>query len=309
MMLAYGYRKFGGPAVFETIRQPALEPAPNEAVIETLAVNLNDADRIERLGATPTTPLPLIPGHDVVGRVIKVGAAVTDLPLGTIVAAHTDHTYAEQVCLDADTVVTVPDNLSPAQAVSLITPGITAYKAVRYFADIHPGQTVIVKGAAGGVGSLAVQLAQRLGAKVIAIASQRHAETVKNLGVAQFVAYDHHDPAHVLADRGDVIINVSLNGADGKTDLAMARFDATIVSVAKRLPATSKSIEFHSIHPTDAISDQAALQMLFRLLSTDQLQTNIGYHLPFTLAGFIQGHALLDEPHNGRIIIEKDITE
>jgi len=304
-MLAYGYRKFGGPAVFETIDQPALKPAANQVVIATLAVNLNDEDRIERLGANAETPLPVIPGHDVVGRVVQVGAAVTDLPVGTLVAAHTEHAYAEQVCLDADSTVTVPDNLSPTQAVSLITPGITAYKAVRYFADVQPDQTVIVKGAAGGVGSLVVQLAKRLGAKVIAIASQKHADRLTALGVDQFVAYDHQDPAHVLADCGDVIINVALNGVDGKADLAMAKFDATIASVAGSLPATSKSIRFRSIHATNAISDQAALQMLFKLLSIGQLQTNIGYQLPFSLAGFIEGHELLDQPHNGRIVIEK----
>ncbi|MFC6182416.1 NADP-dependent oxidoreductase [Lactiplantibacillus daowaiensis] len=305
-MLAYGYRKFGGPAVFEALRQPALTPTPNQIVIKTLAVNLNDADRIERLGATPATPLPLIPGHDVVGEVVQVGENVTDLPLGTRVAAYTQHTYAEQVVVDADTAVTVPDNLTPADAVSLITPGITAYKTVRYFADVQAGQTVIVKGAAGSVGSLVVQLAERLGAHVIAIASQRHADELIALGVQQVVAYDHHDPAHVLADQGDVVINVALNGVDGKTDLAMAKFDATIASVATRLPATSKSIHFEAIHPTNAISDQAALQMLFKLLSTGQLTTHIGYHLPLTLAGFIQGHALLDEPHDGHIIVEPE---
>jgi len=305
MMLAYGYRKFGGPAVFETLDQPALKPTANQVIITTLAVNLNDEDRIERLGANEATPLPVIPGHDVVGRVSQVGAAVTDISVGTLVAAHTEHAYAEQVCLDADSTVTVPDNLTPAQAVSLITPGITAYKTVRYFADIQPDQTVIVKGAAGGVGSLVVQLSKRLGAKVIAIASQQHADALTALGVDQFVAYDHQDPAHVLADSGDVVINVALNGVDGKADLAMAKFDATIVSIATHLPATSKSIRFRSIHATNAISDQAALQMLFRLLSIGELQTNIGYQLPFNLAGFIQGHELLDQPHTGRIVIKK----
>ncbi|BDZ29703.1 NADP-dependent oxidoreductase [Lactiplantibacillus sp. WILCCON 0030] len=304
-MLAYGYRKFGGPAVFETLDQPDLKPAASQVVLTTLAVNLNDEDRIERLGINATTPLPMIPGHDVVGRVSQIGAAVTDLPVGTIVAAHTEHTYAEQVCVDADSTVAVPDNLTPTQAVSLITPGITAYKAVRYFADIQPDQTVIVKGAGGGVGELVVQLAKRLGAKVIAVARQSHADELMALGISQFVAYDHQDPAHVLADSGDVVINVSLNGVDGKADLAMAKFDATIASVAKHLPATSKSIRFRSIHATNAISDQAALQMLFKLLSTEQLQTHVGYELPFNLAGFIHGHQLLDQPHDGRIVVKK----
>lgn len=304
-MLAFGYRKFGGPTVFEQINQSTSEPLGNQIVLETLAVNLNDEDRIERLGADQTVALPIIPGHDVVGRVIKLGPAVTDLELGTLVAAHTNHAYAEEVSVDADLVVALPDNVVPAQAVSLITPGITAYKTVRYFADVQPGQTVIVKGAGSSTGNLIIQLAQRLGAHVIAIASQQHADALTALGVDQFVAYDRQNPAHVLADRADVVINVALDGVDGKSDLAMAKFDATIASLAPRLPATSKSIRFRAIHPTQAISDQAILQMLFKLLSNGQLQTNVRQQLPFTLAGFVEGHTLLDEPHLGQIIVAK----
>lgn len=304
-MLAYGYRKFGGPAVFETITQPVIEPTGNQIVIETLAVNLNDEDRIERLGANTSLSLPVIPGRDVVGRILKMGPAVTGFTVGTIVAAHTQHTYAEQVILDSDLAVTVPQELTPAEAASLITPGIIAYKTVRYFADVQEDQTVIVKGAGSSVGMLVIQLAQRLGAHVIAIASTRFADKMESLGVDQFVAYDRQNPVHVLADRGDVIINVALDGVGGKDDLAMAKFDATITSFASRLPATSKSIRFRSVHPTNAISDQATLQMLFRLLSTGQLKTNIAEQLPFTLDGFIQGHTLLDAPHNGQLVVAK----
>lgn len=304
-MLAYGYRKFGGPAVFETITQPAATPTGNQILIETLAVNLNDEDRIERLGANTSLALPVIPGRDVVGRILKMGPAVTGFKVGTVIAAHTQHTYAEQVSLDSDLAVTVPTDLAPAEAVSLITPGIIAYKAVRYFADVQADQTVIVKGAGSSVGLLTIQLAQRLGANVIAIASSRYADTINALGVQQFVAYDRQNPVHVLADKGDVIINVALDGVGGKDDLAMAKFDATITSFARRLPASSKSIEFRSLQPTNVISDQATLQTLFRLLSTGQLKTHIAEQVPFTLDGIIQGHTLLDEPHNGQLVAAK----
>lgn len=304
-MLAYGYRKFGGPAVFEEITQPAIEPTGNQMMIETLAVSLNDQDRIERLGANLDLTLPAIPGHDVVGKIVKMGPAATGFKLGTIVAAHTDHTYAEQVLIDSDLAVTVPAELTPAEAVSLITPGIIAYKTVRYFADVQTDQTVIVKGAGGSIGLLVVQLAQRMGAHVIAIADSRFGDALTALQVDQFVAYDRQNPAHVLADKGDVIINVALDGVGGKDDLAMAKFDATIASFATRLPATSKSINFKSIHPTNVISDQATLQMLFKLRSTGQLTTHIAEQLPFTLAGFIQGHTLLDAPHSGQLVIIK----
>lgn len=302
-MLAYGYQKFGGPAVFETLVQPALHLTDNQILIETAAVNLTDEDRLERLGTKANVDLPHIPGHDVVGHVIQVGAAVTDFKIGTLVAAHTTETYAEQVCVDSDLAVTVPDDLTPASAVSLITPGIIAYKTVRYFADVQADQTVIVKGAGSPVGLLVVQLAKRLGAHVIAVASGRYADLITSLGVDQFVDYQQQNPVHVLADRGDVIINVALDGVGGKDDLAMAKFDATIASFAHRLPATSKSIRFQAIQPTEVILDQATLQLLFKLLATHQLITTIAAELPFDLNGFIQGHQQLDEPHIGQIVI------
>ncbi|WP_235022270.1 MULTISPECIES: hypothetical protein [Pediococcus] len=107
----------------------------------------------------------------------------------------------------------------------------------------------------------------------------------------------HPDP-----DRDDVVINVAIDGVGSKDDLAMAKFDATIASFARHLPANSKSIRFQAIQPTEVISDQAALQLLFKLLDTGQLVTTIDEQLPFNLTGFIQGHQRLDEPHVGQVV-------
>lgn len=182
-MLAYGYQKFGGPTVFEELPQSQLIPTDNQLLIKTLAVNLTEEDRLERLGTIQSVALPHIPGHDVIGQISQVGAAVTDFDVGTVVAAHTNHTYADQVCLDSDLAVTIPTGLDPVTAVSLVTPGIIAYKTVRYFADIQADQTVIVKGAGSPVGLLIIQLAKRLDAHVIEIASDRYANLIATLGV------------------------------------------------------------------------------------------------------------------------------
>ena len=109
----------------------------------------------------------------------------------------------------------------------------------------------------------------------------------------------------MLADRGGVVINVAIDGVGGKDDLATAKFDATIASFARHLPANSKSIRFQAIQPTEVISDQAALQLLFKLLDTGQLTTTINEQLPFNLTGFIQGHQRLDEPHVGQVVVAR----
>jgi len=304
-MLAYGYQEFGGPTVFRKLSQLAIEPAADQLLIEPLAIHLTDEDRVERLGGNPDIALPYIPGHDVVGRVTKTGAAVTEFSVGAVVAAHTNHTYAEQVCLASDSAIALPDGFAPVKAASLITPGITAYKTIRYFADVQTGQTVIVKGAGTATGQLLVQLAKQRGAHVIAIADRRFADLMEAFTVDQFVDENHQNPDHVLADQGDVVINVTTNGEGGKDDLAMAKFNATIASLAPYLPATSKSIHFQLIQPTEIISDQAALQMLFKLANTAQLTATIDAQLPFNLDGIIQGHTLLDEPHIGQIVAIK----
>jgi NADPH:quinone reductase-like Zn-dependent oxidoreductase len=303
-MKAYGYEQHGAPDVFQEYEVADPTPATNQLLVRTIAIGLNNRERAERAGMGRLGS-PLIPGRDVVGEVAKVGANASAFAVGELVMTHTEQGYAEYVLADLDATVQVPDGITPTRAAGLITPGLTAYKAVKYFAGVKSGETVIIKGASGGVGSLAVQIATDLGANVIGIASSHNEDFVKSIGATRFVAYDQSDPATVLADQGDVVINSAMNGAGTDDDVQMVKPDGTIASVAHNSPMTTKPIKFVHIHPTNAMTDREALQAVVNLMRDGKLTVNIGYTLPFSRDGFVKGHQLLEEKHDGRVIIVK----
>lgn len=303
-MKAYGYVKHGSPDVFQEYEIEKPTPAPDQVLVQTIAVGLNNRERSERANGG-SLGSPLIPGRDVVGEVTEIGSRISDFGVGELVMTHTERGYAEYVLADVDATVHVPGGITPNRAAGIITPGLTAYKAVKYFANVQPDQTVIVKGASGGVGSLSVQIATDLGANVIGIASSHNEDFVKSIGATQFVAYDQSDPATVLADQGDVVINSAMNGAGTDDDVKMVKPNGTIASVAHNSPMTNKPIKFVHIHPTNAMTDREALKAVVDLMWDGKLTVNIGYTLPFNRDGFVKGHQLLEEKHDGRVIIVK----
>ncbi|MFD3942146.1 medium chain dehydrogenase/reductase family protein [Streptomyces sp. NPDC058579] len=143
-------------------------------------------------------PFPFVPGYDLVGRVAAVGPGVGPDVLGTRVAALTKTGgWASHVLLDAADVVPVPEGLGAAEAETAVVNGVTAWQMLHRKARIRAGQTVLVHGANGGVGTVLVQLARSAGVKVIGTASARHHEALRRLGVTP-VDYRTEDvPARV----------------------------------------------------------------------------------------------------------------
>lgn len=305
-MKAFGYEHHGAPDVFQTYDIPTPSPAADQLLVKTIAIGLNNRERAERAGGYGGIGTPTIPGRDVVGEVVMVGGEVTGFSEGDLVLTHTEHGYAEYALADLNATVKLPNGITPTKAAGIITPGLTAYKAVKFFANLQSGQTVIVKGASGGVGSISVQIAADLGATVIGIAASYNADYVKSLGAAEFVAYDQNDPATLLANRADVVINSAMNGAGTADDIAMVKPGGTIASVAHESPVTDKPLNFVHIHPTNEMTDREALQAVVDLMQDGKLTINIGYTLPFSRDGFVKGHQLLEEKHNGRVIIVND---
>ena len=119
---------------------------------------------IVRLAFGLRRPRHAIPGRDLAGVVAAVGKDVADLQPGDEVFGwSTAGTLAEYACVPADQLVRMPDNLSMVQAAAVPTSGLTALQALRDIAHVQPGQTVLVTGASGGVGTFAVQIAKALG--------------------------------------------------------------------------------------------------------------------------------------------------
>lgn len=176
-----------GPGAAEeiTLRHRVLDPLTRgSALVRVEATGVSFAEQQMRRGKYyDQPPFPFVPGYDLVGRVEEVGPGTDPALLGRRVAALTKTGgWADRVVLPAAELVPVPDGVDPAAAEAAVVNGVTAYRMLHRLARVGPGDTVVVLGANGGVGSLLVQLARRAGATVVGTASARHLEAVRALG-------------------------------------------------------------------------------------------------------------------------------
>ncbi|WP_442812068.1 medium chain dehydrogenase/reductase family protein [Streptomyces sp. NBC_01803] len=158
---------------------------PGQVVIEMEATGVSFAEQQMRRGRYyDQPPFPFVPGYDLVGTVSAAGAGVDPGLVGRRVAALVKvGGWASHVAVDAADVVRVPDGIGAAEAETLVVNGITAWQMLHRKARVRAGQTILVHGANGGVGSLLVQLAHAAGAKVIGTASARHHDALRAGGV------------------------------------------------------------------------------------------------------------------------------
>ncbi|MCZ4604811.1 medium chain dehydrogenase/reductase family protein [Streptomyces sp. Lzd4kr] len=189
------------------IRHGAVPTAgPGQVVIRMEATGVSFAEQQMRRGRYyDQPPFPFVPGYDLVGTVLATGEGVDPALAGTRVAALLKvGGWASHVLVDAADVVPVPAGIGAAEAETLVVNGITAWQMLHRKARVRAGDTVVVHGANGGVGSVLVQLAQAAGARVIGTASERHHDALRERGVAP-VDYRAGDVAariRELAPRG-----------------------------------------------------------------------------------------------------------
>jgi len=233
-MKALTQSRFGGPEVLELVDLPRPRLRPTEVLVRVFATSVNPVETHVRAGDFPLLgEPPFVLGWDVSGVVeeaapgsarFQVGDEVFGLPLFPRQAA----AHAEYVASPTRQLVRKPANLSHAQAAALPLCGLTALQALDDIARVRPGQRVLVHAAGGGVGHLAVQIAQLLGAEVIATASAGKHDFLRSLGVAQVVDYRNVDFTTVVRDV-DVVFD--LVGPDcAKRSLDVLRPGGLVVS-------------------------------------------------------------------------------
>ena len=179
--------EFGGPEVMKMVTQQQLpEPGPDEIRIKVLTASASFTDVMVRKGmyaGAPSDP-PLVPGYDLVGIVDKLGEGVSDFELGQRVAALTVWgAYTEYAVRPISELVVVPDGLDEEQAVALILSYTTAYQMLHRSAKVKPGQTILIHGASGAVGTALAQLGKVAGVNMIGTASTGKQDYIKSLGV------------------------------------------------------------------------------------------------------------------------------
>ncbi|SFK20812.1 NADPH2:quinone reductase [Halobacillus dabanensis] len=188
-MKAIQFKEFGDPSVLEKVDVAKPELAEGEVLVKVSAIGVNYADTARREGAyVVPTPLPFIPGAEVAGTVEEVGEGSTRFKKGDrVVTLIGSGGYSEYVKTKENTLIPIPAGVSDETAVALPLQGLTAYHVLTTMGRMEKGETVLVHAAAGGVGSLAVQLAKIFGAgKVIATAS-----TSEKLKLAADLGADH----------------------------------------------------------------------------------------------------------------------
>src|SRR5437879_10620965 len=187
MMKAVVAHEYGAPEVLKFEDVPRPEPKEDEALVHVIASGVNPADPLTLSGKYAQewgTHLPLIPGYDIAGVVEKVGAKITTLKAGDAVYGYPTFGggWAEFVTVKEWEVAAKPKSLSFAEAAAVPMCALTAWQALVDTAQLQAGQTILIHGGSGGVGSFAVQIAKARGAKVIATASTANQDLLKQLG-------------------------------------------------------------------------------------------------------------------------------
>jgi NADPH:quinone reductase len=222
-MRAVWLREFGEPEVLALGEAPDPVAGPGQVLVDVEYVNITFVEtQFRATGAGPfAATLPMIPGNGVGGVVASVGSDVSSDLVGVRVIASTGGSggYAERVAVDVGTVFRVPDAVALDTAVALLADGRTATMMTRAVA-IKPGERVLVEAAAGGVGSLIVQLAKAAGAQVIAaVGGSRKAAVATELGADVAVDYtDEGWPKRVRDAVGAVdVVFDGVGGTIGRT--------------------------------------------------------------------------------------------
>ncbi len=220
-MRAVQITAFGGPEVLQLVDLPDLAPVPGLELVEVSSAGVNYADthQIENSYLSAAS-LPMVPGGEVVGRLAS-GARVSAIVSGG--------GYAEQALAHPAATFALPDEVSDGQALALMIQGLTAWHLLRTCTHLQPGESVVVHAAAGGVGTLAVQLAKAWGAgNVIAVASSEDKLALaKDLGADSLVLAGSDDLKGALQEaNGGRKVDIVLEMVGGPT------FDASLSALA-----------------------------------------------------------------------------
>ena len=216
--------RYGGPEVLRVVEEDEPIPGPGEVRVRVFAAGVSFTDALLREGTYLGGPKPpFTPGYELVGVVEELGPGCSRLRVGDRVAALTVWgADAEQVCVPEKYAVEVPEDLDPAEVVSLVLPYMTAYQLLHRVAAVKSGETVLVHGAAGRVGTAVLELGALAELSLYGTASARDRVAVEQLGA---VAIDYRNDDFLARLRGlpGKGVDVVLDGLGGATSVRSFR--------------------------------------------------------------------------------------
>lgn len=333
-MKAVQFSTYGSPdvLVYQSVDQP--QPAAGEILIkvESASVNYSDVARRSNAPYPFPTPLPFIPGGEVAGVVEALGEGVDGPPVGTPVFALVgtgSNGYAQYAVTPSTQVIPIPPGVSLDQAAALPIAGTTAILIIREIANLQAGESILIQGASGGVGSYAIQIAKILGAGTVigATSSQSKMDSVLALGADYAVDYTqddwHEQVRQITGGRGvDVILEMSGGQTFAQGLSCLAPFGRSVVygtasgeplvfdeeSVMRFFynPSLNQSIHVFNLGLWFGMRPQLAGQALGDLIgyvASGQVRVHVNHVLPLSKA--VEAHRMLEERQTtGKIILK-----
>jgi NADPH:quinone reductase-like Zn-dependent oxidoreductase len=306
-----GIREFGGRDRLEELELPKPKVPPDAVLIRVRAAGVNPVDwkiREGRLDARFPHVFPVVPGWDAAGVVEEVGPGVVEFAPGDEVFAYCrkpfigEGTYAELVSVPVTSVATKPAALSFEQAGALPLTGLTAYQALFFAAGLTAGESVLVHAAAGGVGSMAVQLAVDAGAEVIGVARDENRERVLGHGAYEVVDHTKGDVAEAVREVVPEGVDVALEVFPDETLGNAVRDEGRLVSLVAPPSYAERDVVplYVFVRP-----DGEQLEELSTLADDGRLTVDVQEVFP--LAEAARAHELSEGGHaHGKLVLRVD---
>jgi NADPH:quinone reductase-like Zn-dependent oxidoreductase len=319
-MKAVVIRQFGGPEVLQIAQVADPVVNPSQILVRVKATSINPLDYQIRRGDYPgEVPLPAIIGHDVAGDVVAVGGSVKDFKVGDAVYYSPrifggQGSYAQFHAVDESIIALKPTNLSYLEAASLPLAAGTAWEMLVTRAQLRIGESILIHGGAGGVGSISIQLAKAMGATVFTTAKGIHTQRLEELGADYVIDYQHEDYLskvnQLTQGRGVDVIVDSIGGmtlSESPRALAQLGRVVTLVDIAtpqNLIHAWGKNATYHFVFTRQ---NRGKLDHITRLVEQGLIKPVIDSR--FSLAEIVEAHQRLESNVRekdlfGKIVIE-----
>ncbi|GLR81481.1 zinc-dependent alcohol dehydrogenase family protein (plasmid) [Azospirillum oryzae] len=313
-MRAMVISRFGGPDVFELQDRPRPVAGPGELLVRVVASGTNPVDaKIRQAGSWAGIPFPAVLGYDVSGVVEEVGPGVTGFKAGDEVFytpeifGNPNGSYAEYTVAAASIVAHKPPGLSHVEAAGIPLAGGTAWEAIVRRLAVRPGETVLIHGGAGGVGSFAIQFAKAAGARVLATASKANHEAMRDLGADVTLDYRDTDVMdRILREAGGAGVDAAFDTAGGNVPMS-TQATRPFGRIATILPPTGDLdalyVKNQTLYGTFLTREGARLREMAPLFERGQARVIVDEVLPLEQVG--KAHERLDSGHGrGKIILQ-----
>lgn len=306
-MMAWCVHAFGPPDVMTFERVPRPEPGPGEVLVKVEAAGVGPWDGWIRAGKSALPqPLPLTLGSDLSGEIVAMGAGVSGLSVGDQVYGVTNPrfvgAYAEYALASAEMISSKPTSLSHVEAASVPVVAATAWQALFDHAGLNAGQTVVIHGAAGNVGSYAVQLARDARVQTIATAATDDISSVRDLGANTVIDYRIQRFEEKIRD-ADAVIDL-VGGETQNRSFQILRRGGKLISAVSE--PDQKLAGRHGVEASFFLVNvtRQYLTEIARLVDGGKLGTKVGAVLP--LADAREAHLMLERVRpqpKGKIVL------